>query len=379
MGRKTIVISAVNLRKGGTLTILRECLQFASSRLSEEYRIITLVHKRDLADYPGIEYIEIPWAIKGWGRRLWCEYVTMNKIAKNLQPIELWLSLHDTTPNVRAKKRAVYCHNPFPFYNWKWRELYLSHKIVLFAWFSRWIYRINIKRNFMVIVQQQWIKDRFVKMFGLERNDIIVALPSTPEKSNPCHISASQSWHANKCLFLYASYGDVHKNFETLCEGAHLLERRIGCGKFNAIVTIKGDENKYTEWLYSKWGDPSSEKYTGSIIWAGFLPKEQLYQLYSDADCLVFPSRVETWGLPITEFAATGKPMLLSDLPYAHETSAGCQRVAFFNPEDPADLMEKMEKLVEGDESILQSVPKKPIEPPVAYSWEELFGQLLNA
>ena len=108
------------------------------------------------------------------------------------------------------------------------------------------------------------------------------------------------------------------------------------------------------------------------------MSKDKLYSYYENADCLVFPSRVETWGLPITEFAATGKPMLLSDLPYAHETSAGCQRVAFFNPEDPADLMEKMEKLVKGDESILQSVPKKPIGPPVAYSWEELFGQLLD-
>ena len=34
-----------------------------------------LVHKRELADYPHIEYIEMPDVIKGWGRRLWCEYV----------------------------------------------------------------------------------------------------------------------------------------------------------------------------------------------------------------------------------------------------------------------------------------------------------------
>lgn len=70
--------------------------------------------------------------------------------------------------------------------------------------------------------------------------------------------------------------------------------------------------------------------------------------------------------------------MLLSDLPFAHEASAGCSKVAFFNQEDPADLMGKMRKLVDGDESILHAVPKNPIEPPVAYSWNDLFEQLLR-
>ena len=96
---KQIVISAVNLRKGGTLTILRQCLAFLSEWApSKGYEVITLVHQRELADYPNIRYIEIPWAIEGWGKRLWCEYVTMGRIARELGPIDLWLSLHDTTP-----------------------------------------------------------------------------------------------------------------------------------------------------------------------------------------------------------------------------------------------------------------------------------------
>ena len=75
---KNIVVSAVNLRKGGTLTILRECLHYLSgSKWVKEYRIIALVHKKELAFYPNIEYVEMPDTIKSWGRRLWREYVTM--------------------------------------------------------------------------------------------------------------------------------------------------------------------------------------------------------------------------------------------------------------------------------------------------------------
>ena len=129
---KTIVVSAVNLRKGGTLTILRDCLQYLSS-LSQEYRIVALVHKRELCDYEGIEYIEMPEVIKGWGKRIWCEYVTMYHISKMLSPVYLWLSLHDTTPRVVAEHRAVYCQTSFPFMKVKWNDWKFDYKIALFG------------------------------------------------------------------------------------------------------------------------------------------------------------------------------------------------------------------------------------------------------
>ena len=95
--RKTIVVSAVSLRKGGTLTILQDCLCYLSALAADgNYRVIALVHKRELADYPHIEYIEMPDVIKGWGRRLWCEYVTMYKLSQKIMPVYLWLSLHDS-------------------------------------------------------------------------------------------------------------------------------------------------------------------------------------------------------------------------------------------------------------------------------------------
>ena len=57
---KTLVISAVNIRKGGTLTILKQCLEYLSSVAKEhQWRVIAIVHRKDLCLYSGIEYIEI--------------------------------------------------------------------------------------------------------------------------------------------------------------------------------------------------------------------------------------------------------------------------------------------------------------------------------
>ena len=47
--KKTIVVSAVSLRKGGTLTILRNCLEYLSTLAQTgECRIVALVHKKEL-------------------------------------------------------------------------------------------------------------------------------------------------------------------------------------------------------------------------------------------------------------------------------------------------------------------------------------------
>lgn len=367
---KTIVVSAVNLRKGGTLTILKDCLEYLSGLAAiGEYRVVALVHKKELALYPHIEYIELPWAVRNWGLRLWCEYVTMFGISKKLQPVYLWLSLHDTTPNVKAERKAVYCHNPFPFYRWKWRELSLNYKIVFFAWFSRYIYRINIHKNDWVLVQQQWIRRRFVSMFHLCAKRVIVTLPSTV---SACFNQTVSALHASTYQFLFPSYGDIHKNFELVCKAAELLEKEIGKNKFKVILSISGQENKYAQWLYNRW------QHIDSIKFAGFMSREKLYETYAKTDCLIFPSRVETWGLPISEFAAFDKPMLLADLPYAYETAAGSKKTAFFDVEHPEELKRMMKRLVLNDRSFLKTVPEQKIEKPVAKNWAELFGLLLS-
>lgn len=367
---KTIVISAVNLNTGGPLTILRDCLRYLSDFAEKENcRIVALVHKKELAFFPNIEYVEIRWSKKAWILRLWCEYVTMRKISGRLSPVTLWLSLHDATPCVTAERRAVYCHASFPFYRWKMRECFFSPKVVLFTLFLKYIYRINIHRNTYVVVQQEWFRREFIKLFHLKEEDIIVA----PPEYKQANWEVTEEHISGEFSFLYATSSNSHKNIECLCEATRLLQEQMPEAKFKVYITVKGNENAYAKWLYRRWG-----KNTRSLQFIGFLSREQLYRYYNLCNCLVFPSKLETWGLPITEFAVSGKPMLLSDLPYAHETAKGCRNVAFFHPEQPKELADKMGKLIQGECSFLTSIEKKEIKTPKAESWEELFNILLK-
>ncbi len=365
---RTIVVSAVTLRKGGTLTILRKCLSYLSTLVHDgEFEVIALVHKRELCDYPGIEYIEMPEIVGNWGKRLWCEYVTMKRISKQLAPVYLWLSLHDTTPQVIADRQAVYCQTSFPFMKMRLRDLKFDYKIVLFTLFTRLAYSVNIKKNKYLIVQAEWLRDGFSKMFNLPRDRFIVAPPERQEVDK----ADCASFPSNMTTFLFAATPDCHKNFELICEAASRLEHSIGKGRFKVVFTIDGTENKYSHWLKSRYG------HIDCLEFAGYMSKERLYKQYAATDCLVFPSRVETWGLPISEFSVYGKPMLLADLPYAHETAKGSTMVAFFNVDSPEDLKKKMEMVVNSDYSVFRTIENECMEMPFCPTWKALFDVLL--
>ena len=116
MAKKTIVISGINMKEGGLFTILDNCLQKISDfSKTNEIRVIALVCDENLFKYPNIEYIAFPKAKKSWIARLYYEFIYFNKLSKIIRP-DVWLSLHDVSPNVKAKKRFVYFHHPTLFY-----------------------------------------------------------------------------------------------------------------------------------------------------------------------------------------------------------------------------------------------------------------------
>ena len=120
------------------------------------------------------------------------------------------------------------------------------------------------------------------------------------------------------------------------------MENEVGPGRFRTVITVKGDENRYARYLFSHWGGCSS------IDFHGLMTRQELFNSYARADCLVFPSRIETWGLPISEYMSANPEgrMILSDLPYAHETSAGGNAV-FFDCSSPDKLAGLMKTVIE--------------------------------
>jgi glycosyltransferase involved in cell wall biosynthesis len=66
--------------------------------------------------------------------------------------------------------------------------------------------------------------------------------------------------------------------------------------------------------------------------------------LYRLATCLVFPSRFEGWGLPVTEAFLCGLPVASSDASCLPETTGGA--ALLFDPDDAEAVAGAMERLM---------------------------------
>lgn len=362
MSKKKIIVSGINMTEGGIFSILKDLLVYLDTVNKGNYEIIALVNNKSNFKNitKSIKYEEYPNSKKSWFIRLYYEYFYFYFYSKN-KDIDLWLSMHDMTPNVKVKKLVTYCHNATPFYSMAIKEAKYDKKLYLFSKFYKFLYRINIKKNNHIIVQQEWIKKEFENMYKIK--NIII---------NPPIINISQfnfkklKKSKDKFIFFYPSIPRVFKNFELICEVAKKLEAKdVNSVKF--ILTLDKGINKYGDYIFEKYKDLKLVEFVGK------LSREEVFSYYEYCDALIFPSKLETWGLPLSEFKYFNKPILVSDLPYAKETIGDYKIVNFFNPSSIDDLEKNVIKLL-NNKNIKND---KSIEVEESESnWEELFKMI---
>jgi len=365
--KKCIVVSGVNFFEGGPLSVMRDCLlNLDQSFASRDIRILALVSERALYDDLQLKHVELhefPRARRRYWNRIYLEYFHFKGFARR-NHVTFWLSMHDMTPSLDSVAQAVYCHNPAPFYNISWGGFRMDPTFGLTTFFYKYFYAINIRRNRYVIVQQNWLREIFAADFRLNKSNVIVSHP---------HVSAKRIGEkvaSGKIVFAYPAFPRVFKNLEVIGEAVSLLEKR-GINAFEVHITIDGSENKYARLIKEKYG------HLPALRFRGLLPREQVYNLYAMTDALIFPSCLETWGLPISEFKQTHRTIFAADLPYAHETVGTYDKVIFFDPRSGSALADMMEAFIKRGPAVATSVTVAPPAAPFAENWDELFHILL--
>lgn len=361
---KTLVLSGINFFEGGPLSIYYDCLDaMISSKIDSKYRIIAFVHKKQLFEKykEAITLIELPDSRKNYINRLYYEFEYFYKFSLK-HDIDIWISLHDITPRVKAKKIYTYCHNPSPFMKKDLSKIKYSWRNVAFSYFYKYLYRINIKSATAIIVQQDWMREEFLRMFPVR--NVIVARPK-------CDIhfkSIDNTIKSDKKVFAFASFPRYFKNFEIICEACERIENN---DSYEVWLTIDGSENNYAKTIKKHYS------HNKSIKWLGLQSRDELFNIYNTIDCFIFPSYLETWGLPISEFKVTTKPMILADLPYAHETLGDYEKALFFNPSSADELASIMQSVI-SDSAVFLPHKEKKVNPPFAKDWNELISIILS-
>lgn len=367
---KKIVVSAINFDSGGPLSIMKECLETISKDYSKQYEVIALVHSKKLYKDININFKEYPISRRSWFFRLFFEYVYFYFLSLKLKP-DFWLSMHDITPSVRCNHRFVYCHNPSPFNMVNFSSFFENPKTYLFSKLYKNLYSINIKKNKLVIVQQDWIRDKFINLFGID--NILVAYPEVFQSKGLRDIlSLKENVKESDTSFdfFYPSFPRPFKNFELVCEAYSRLPKEYQ-NQSKLFITIERERNNYSKKIFDSYSKISGIKFLG------LLSREEVFEYYAKCDCMVFPSRLETWGLPITEFKLTSKPMLLADCHYAKETLGDYEKCAFFDVDSPEDLKDLMISAINRS-TIFKGNKAKNVAEPFTQGWHELMDKILE-
>jgi glycosyltransferase involved in cell wall biosynthesis len=136
----------------------------------------------------------------------------------------------------------------------------------------------------------------------------------------------------------------VPKNgIEYLIRASAIVVKKCNNAKF--IIGGKGPLREYHELLARKLG------VSKNVIFAGYIPKNQLPYYYAASDLFVTPSVIEAFGLVTTEAMACGKPVIGSDVSGIPDTIIDGANGFLVKPKAPQDLADKILYVIEHPES----------------------------
>ena len=170
---------------------------------------------------------------------------------------------------------------------------------------------------------------------------------------------------------LTVSTVSAHKNFEVLLEGYAAAARGSDSFPDLVIAGAIADRPLYMRLECQILALGVAKR----VHFVGRMPHGELAALYRHAVAFIFPSRLETFGQPLLEAAASGAPIIASDLPACREV---CQDAAlYFAPGDSADLTLKIVALV-NSEVEQERLRQKGLLRARDFTWEKTAARMVE-
>jgi glycosyltransferase involved in cell wall biosynthesis len=163
-------------------------------------------------------------------------------------------------------------------------------------------------------------------------------------------------------LILFLGTLEPRKNVLTLLEAFSLLCRRPGFAHTLVIAGGKGWYYQEIETAVERLG------LRERVIFAGFVPQEELPLWYNAADLFVYPSLYEGFGLPPLEAMACGTPVITSNTSALPEVVADAGLMV--DPLDAAALAEAMAALLDDPEA-RRALRAAGLRQAASFSWRE--------
>ena len=219
-------------------------------------------------------------------------------------------------------KQTIYVHQSIPFQNIKKFSFFKKDEIkyAIIQYFIGFCIKSSIKYVDSIIVQTKWMKKAVIEQCKILENKIIIDMPKIDCSFN------KKFKESKNITFFYPTSNALYKNIDIIYDAVKLLNEE-GINNFVVEITIDGISNN-------------------NIKCIGKISREEVFEKYSRS-ILLFPSYIETLGLPLLEAKSCCAPIIASDTVFSHELLDDYDNVFFFNPFNIENLKNVMKTYLE--------------------------------
>lgn len=325
---RNIFINATATQPGGGYTILLQFLKAYSENPLPNAKIYVF-NSIDIGNNisPYITSVDIPRL--SYIKRIFWDWKGMKNWSdkNNIKP-DLILSFQNTGVRFAGVPQVIYLHQPLPFVQHQWN---LFKKEERTMWMYKNIYPIFIGltlfKDTNVIVQTNWMKKAFLEKFkNFDTKRVYIFSPeiNIADIEGLNNVSTNSHHQQNKFTFFYPASNYIYKNHIEIIKAFAAIKSENK--NWNALchftIPIEGLSVEAQKLI--EINDLHS-----NFVFLGPLPLQEVYNHYKKIDALIFPSYIETFGLPLIEGAAFGLPILAADEPYAKEVLSEYKNVRY--------------------------------------------------
>lgn len=326
----TFIIHAPNVHRGGGLTLLLPLLEAAGGAPCTA--ILDARLDLPLKLPPDVVVIRVLPTLAG---RLFGEW-RLKQLAKagdvvlcfgNLPP------LFRISGNVRVFLHSRYLVGRCDFSTFAWR---VRLRLLIERY---WLY-FRLKNTMQVFVQTPTMARELEVETRIQARVLSFLPVATPFESGR---------ELKRFDFIYVATGEPHKNHHNLVEAWKLLAKE----RLYPSLCLTLDHEKDGRLL--SWVELQTRTDRLRIENIGLISREDVDRHYQASGALIYPSTLESFGLPLLEGAAAELPILASELDYVRDVSVPVQT---FDPGSPVSIARAVKRHLGVAES-----PPQPLSP----------------
>lgn len=331
-----ILIFDVPAESGGALSILTEFYNEVKNHEDKTISWTFVLSKPEFQETDNIKIFRFPWIKKSWLHRIYFDQVIAPILVKKLCANKIFSMQNVIIPRTNVEQ-VVYVHQPLPFVDYKFKfienQLFWINQNII----GKKIYKA-IRNAPKIIVQMDWFKQACIEKTGVAAEKIEVVAPQI-------NVNVKKFFSADSnamSTFFYPSSAISYKNHRVVVDACKILKSQ-NITDYKVLLTLDGHENNNISELKK-----TVEENDLPIAFIGHCSRDKVFNYYAES-VLVFPSYIETFGLPMLEAKLHGGIVFASNNSFSHEILDDYSNAYFFDSFNGSELAALMLKSIDGE------------------------------